>query len=37
MGFGAMLAGHLNPIVVEEIENSLTSGMLFVIYKIRLS
>jgi glutamate-1-semialdehyde 2,1-aminomutase len=30
MGFGAMLAGHLNPIVVEEIENSLTSGMLFV-------
>ena len=30
MGFGAMLAGHLNPIVIEEIENSLTTGMLFV-------
>ena len=30
MGFGAMLAGHLNPVVVEEIESSLTKGMLFV-------
>jgi glutamate-1-semialdehyde 2,1-aminomutase len=30
MGFGAMLAGHLNPIVVEEIESSLQKGMLFV-------
>jgi glutamate-1-semialdehyde 2,1-aminomutase len=30
MGFGAMLAGHLNPIVVEEIESSLKRGMLFV-------
>jgi glutamate-1-semialdehyde 2,1-aminomutase len=30
MGFGAMLAGHLNPIVVEEIEKSLNQGMLFV-------
>ncbi len=30
MGFGAMLAGHLNPIVVEEIEASLSQGMLFV-------
>jgi len=30
MGFGAMLAGHLNPIVVEEIQKSLTQGMLFV-------
>ena len=30
MGFGAMLAGHLNPIVIEEIENSLSTGMLFV-------
>ena len=30
MGFGAMLAGHLNPIVVEEIEDSLKRGMLFV-------
>ena len=30
MGFGAMLAGHLNPIVVEEIETSLRQGMLFV-------
>jgi glutamate-1-semialdehyde 2,1-aminomutase len=30
MGFGAMLAGHLNPIVVEEIQSSLTQGMLFV-------
>ena len=30
MGFGAMLAGHLNPIVVEEIESALKQGMLFV-------
>jgi glutamate-1-semialdehyde 2,1-aminomutase len=30
MGFGAMLAGHLNPVVVEEIESSLKQGMLFV-------
>lgn len=30
MGFGAMLAGHLNPIVVEEIESALGQGMLFV-------
>lgn len=30
MGFGAMLAGHLNPIVVEEIEHALSHGMLFV-------
>lgn len=30
MGFGAMLAGHLNPIVVEEIEIALRTGMLFV-------
>lgn len=30
MGFGAMLAGHLNPIVIEEIQKSLTEGMLFV-------
>jgi glutamate-1-semialdehyde 2,1-aminomutase len=30
MGFGAMLAGHLNPIVVEEIESALRTGMLFV-------
>ena len=30
MGFGAMLAGHLNPVVVEEIQKSLTQGMLFV-------
>ena len=30
MGFGAMLAGHLNPVVVEEIESSLQRGMLFV-------
>jgi glutamate-1-semialdehyde 2,1-aminomutase len=30
MGFGAMLAGHLNPIVVEEIQTSLRQGMLFV-------
>jgi glutamate-1-semialdehyde 2,1-aminomutase len=30
MGFGAMLAGHLNPDVVEEIQKSLAEGMLFV-------
>ena len=30
MGFGAMFAGHLNPTVIEEIESSLTTGMLFV-------
>lgn len=30
MGFGAMLAGHLNPIVVEEIQTALRQGMLFV-------
>ena len=30
MGFGAMLAGHLNPVVVEEIESSLQKGILFV-------
>jgi glutamate-1-semialdehyde 2,1-aminomutase len=30
MGFGAMFAGHLNPIVIEEIQSSLTTGMLFV-------
>jgi len=30
MGFGAMLAGHLNPEVVKEIEKSLQEGMLFV-------
>jgi glutamate-1-semialdehyde 2,1-aminomutase len=30
MGFGAMLAGHLNPVVVEEIESALGRGMLFV-------
>lgn len=30
MGFGAMLAGHLNPIVVEEVQTSLRQGMLFV-------
>ena len=30
MGFGAMLAGHLNPVVVEEIKQSLGNGMLFV-------
>jgi glutamate-1-semialdehyde 2,1-aminomutase len=30
MGFAAMLAGHLNPVVVEEIESSLKQGMLFV-------
>ena len=30
MGFGAMLAGHLNPVVVEEVKKSLEQGMLFV-------
>ena len=30
MGFGAMLAGHLNPVVIEEIENTLHGGTLFV-------
>ena len=30
MGFGAMLAGHLNPTVVEEVKGSLETGMLFV-------
>ena len=30
MGFGAMLAGHLNPVVVEEVKASLDTGMLFV-------
>jgi glutamate-1-semialdehyde 2,1-aminomutase len=30
MGFGAMLAGHLNPIVVQEIKESLEVGTLFV-------
>jgi glutamate-1-semialdehyde 2,1-aminomutase len=30
MGFGAMLAGHLNPVVVEEIQSALGQGMLFV-------
>lgn len=30
MGFGAMLAGHLNPVVVEEAQKALQSGMLFV-------
>lgn len=30
MGFGAMLAGHLNPTVIEEIKTSLEEGMLFV-------
>ena len=30
MGFGAMLAGHLNPTVVEEVKSSLETGMLFV-------
>jgi glutamate-1-semialdehyde 2,1-aminomutase len=30
MGFGAMLAGHLNPVVVEEVQASLSQGMLFV-------
>lgn len=30
MGFGAMLAGHLNPAVVAEVKKALTTGMLFV-------
>ncbi len=30
MGFGAMLAGHLNPVVIEEINVALKQGMLFV-------
>ena len=30
MGFGAMLAGHLNPEVVAEVKKSLEEGMLFV-------
>jgi glutamate-1-semialdehyde 2,1-aminomutase len=30
MGFGAMFAGHLNPTVIEEIQSSLKTGMLFV-------
>jgi glutamate-1-semialdehyde 2,1-aminomutase len=30
MGFGAMFAGHLNPTVIEEIQTSLRTGMLFV-------
>ena len=30
MGFGAMLAGHLNPVVIEEVQSSLQQGMLFV-------
>lgn len=30
MGFGAMLAGHLNPVVVEEAQKALQTGMLFV-------
>jgi glutamate-1-semialdehyde 2,1-aminomutase len=30
MGFGAMFAGHLNPVVIEEIQSSLETGMLFV-------
>ena len=30
MGFGAMFAGHLNPTVIEEIQSSLSTGMLFV-------
>jgi glutamate-1-semialdehyde 2,1-aminomutase len=30
MGFGAMLAGHLNPEVIKEIDLSLREGMLFV-------
>ena len=30
MGFGAMLVGHLNPIVIEEIERATKEGMLFV-------
>ena len=30
MGFGAMLAGHLNPVVVSEAKSALETGMLFV-------
>jgi len=30
MGFGAMLAGHLNPVVVSEAKAALDTGMLFV-------
>ena len=30
MGFGAMLAGHLNPSVTEEVRKALDEGMLFV-------
>ena len=30
MGFGAMLAGHLNPTVVSEAQKALETGMLFV-------
>ncbi|MDA2985394.1 MAG: aminotransferase class III-fold pyridoxal phosphate-dependent enzyme [Actinomycetota bacterium] len=30
MGFGAMLAGHLNPTVVDEVKKMLEIGMLFV-------
>lgn len=30
MGFGAMLAGHLNPVVVEEVKKMLEIGTLFV-------
>ena len=30
MGFGAMLAGHLNPTVLEEVQAQLKEGMLFV-------
>jgi len=30
MGFGAMLAGHLNPVVVQEAKAALDTGMLFV-------
>lgn len=30
MGFGAMMAGHLNPLVVKELTKSLSQGTLFV-------
>ena len=30
MGFGAMLAGHLNPVVVKEAEDALKVGTIFV-------
>ena len=30
MGFGAMLAGHLNPVVIEEVQKQMQQGMLFV-------